>query len=75
MEKNSRHDLDLDQIMPNVELARAIFIYYNMFKWIEPLFFYQLSVIMYTDRQSHTQLDRPTDGHEYFIVVVDKPQL
>ena len=37
----SRHDLDLDQTMPNVELVRAIFKYYNMFKfqWIEPLFF------------------------------------
>ena len=29
----SRHDLDLDRIMPNVELVRAIFIYYNMFKF------------------------------------------
>ena len=31
----SRHDLDLDldQTRPNVELIRAIFIYYNMFKF------------------------------------------
>ena len=29
----SRHDLDLDQTMPNVELVRAIFKYYNMFKF------------------------------------------
>ena len=27
----SCHDLDLDRTMPNVELVRAIFIYYNMF--------------------------------------------
>ena len=29
----SRHDLDLDRTMPNVELVQAIFIYYNMFKF------------------------------------------
>ena len=29
----SRSDLDLDQIMPNVELIRALFICYNMFKF------------------------------------------
>ena len=28
-----RHDLDLDQTMPNVKLVRAIFIYYNMLKF------------------------------------------
>ena len=26
----SRHDLDLDRTMPNIELVRAIFIYYNV---------------------------------------------
>ena len=29
----SRSDLDLDRTMPNVKLVRAIFIYYNMFKF------------------------------------------
>ena len=29
----SRSDLDLNRTMPNVELLRAIFIYYNMFKF------------------------------------------
>ena len=29
----SRCDLDLDRTMHNVELIRAIFIYYNMFKF------------------------------------------
>ena len=29
----SRRDLDLDRTMPNVELVRAIFIYYSMFKF------------------------------------------
>ena len=35
MEKisKSRRDRDLDQAMPNVELGRAIFIYYSMFKF------------------------------------------
>ena len=31
--KISRRDLHLDRTMPNVELVRAIFIYYNMFKF------------------------------------------
>ena len=31
----SRCDLDLDGTMPNVELVRAIFMYYSMFKFHE----------------------------------------
>ena len=57
--------------MPNVELVRAISIYYNMFKFqvdrIEPLFF-ELSCAQ-TDRQT---THRQTDGHEYSIVAVNK---
>ena len=32
---------------------------------------------MYTDRHTHTHThtERRTDGHEYSIVAVDKPQL
>ena len=63
----SHCDLDLDQTMPNVELVRAIFIYYNMS--IEPLFF-ELSCT-----QTNRQTDRHRDKHEYSIVAVDKPQL
>ena len=52
--------------MPNVKLIRAILVYYNMFKfqvdWA--IIFW---VIVYTDRH--------TDGDEYSIVAVDKPQL
>ena len=59
----SRHDLDLDWTMPNVELVRAIFIYYNM------LNHYFLSYHV------HRQTDRHTDNDEYSIVAVDKPQL
>ena len=59
----SRSDLDLDGTMPNVELVRAIFIYYNMFssfKSIEPLFF-ELSCTQ-TDRhtRTHTHTERQT---------------
>ena len=60
----SRRDLDLDRTMPNVELVRAIFIYY--------------SIDRQTDRQTdrHTHTDRQTpDKHEYSIVAVEKPQL
>ena len=66
----SRRDLDLDRTMPNVELVRAIFIYYSKLKfhvnWT--IIFW---VIVYTDRQT----DRHTDNDEYSIVAVDKPQL
>ena len=54
----SHRDLDLDQTMPNVELVRAIFIYYSMFKfkWTEPLFF-ELSC---TQTHTHTHTDGKT---------------
>ena len=75
----SRHDLDLDRTMPNVELVE-LFSYTTIcssFKSIEPLFFELLCT------QTHTQTDRRTDrhththtdGNEYSIVAVDKPQL
>ena len=43
------------------------------FKWIESLFF-ELSCKQ-ADTQTDTQTPRHTDGHEYSIVAVDKPQL
>ena len=51
----SRRELDLDWTMPNVELVRAIFLYYicSSFKSIEPLFF-ELSCTQ-TDRLTHRQ--------------------
>ena len=71
----SHCDLDLDRTMPNVELVRAIFIYYSMFNFTsnEPLFF-ELSCTQ-TDRQTDRHQDRHTDNDEYSIVAVDKPQL
>ena len=67
----SHRDLNLDRTMPNVELVRAIFIYYRCtsFTSIEPLFFELLCT--QTDRQTDTH----TDNDEYSIVAVDKPQL
>ena len=54
-----RHDLDLDRTMPNVELVRAIFIYYNTirssFKSIEPLF---LSYRVHRQTDTHTHRRR-----------------
>ena len=51
----SHCDLDLDQTMPNVELIRAIFIYYNMFKFQVDWTIIFL-VIVYTDTQTDTQM-------------------
>ena len=72
----SSRDLDLDRTMPNVELVRAIFIYYIMFKFQVDCTIIFL-VIVYTDTHTHTETHthRNTDGHEYSIVAVDKPQL
>ena len=62
----SRCYLDLDQTMPNVELVRAIFIYYLMLKF-------------HVDKLTHTHIHTHTHTHthmgEYSIVAVDKPQL
>ena len=50
----------------------------SSFKSTEPLFF-SYHVHRYTERHIDTQSDgqtrRHTDGHEYSIVAVDKPQL
>ena len=67
-------DLDLDRIMPNVELIRFSYTTIcSSFKWIEILSF-ELSCTQ-TDTHTDTQTDRQTDIHEYSIVALDKPQL
>ena len=77
----SRRDLDLDRTMPNVELVRAIFIYYNMFEVSSGLshYFFSYRVHRQTERHTDRQTDRQThihtDKHEYSIVAVNKPQL
>ena len=43
----------------------------SSFMWIEPLCF-ELSC---TQTQTHRLTHRHTDGHEYSIVAIDKPQL
>ena len=42
---------------------------FSSFKLTDPLF------LGYTNTQTYRQLDIQADGHEYIIVVVDKPQL
>ena len=47
------------------------------FKWIEPLFF-ELSCTQtnrHTDGKTDRQIETHTDGLDYSIVAVDKPQL
>ena len=71
----SHYDLDLHRTMSNVELVRATFKYYNMFKFqVHGTIIFL--VIMYTDTHTHTDTDgktcRHTDGHEYSVVAVDK---
>ena len=74
MEKNFKSfcDLDLDRTMPNVELVRAVFICYNIFKFQVPRSII-FRVIMLTDTHTHT--DTQTHADEYSIVPVDKPHL
>ena len=47
------------------------------FKWIEPLFFLAICTQTHIHRQTDTYTARQThtDGHDYSIVAVDKPQL
>ena len=55
--KISCRDLNLDQTIPNVELIRDIFIYYNIFKFQNQLFF-ELSFL-------HTQTHTHTNTHTH----------
>ena len=66
----SHHDLDLDRTMANVELIRAILIYYNMFQVSSGLnynYFSSYRVHRQTDTKTDTQTHRHTDGDEYSI--------
>ena len=54
--------------MPNVEVVRAIFILQYV-QVLSGLNHYFLSYHV------HRETDRHTDGHEYSIVAVDKPQI
>ena len=61
--------------MPNVELVRAIFQYYNTFKFqVDWTIIFELSCTQ-THRRKDGKTERHADGPEYSIVVVDKPQL
>ena len=67
----SHHDHDLDRTMPNVELIRAIFIYYNNVQVSSGLKLYFFSYRVHRQTDRHTD----TDGHKYSIVAVDKNSL
>ena len=72
MEKNFSHSVTLTLIaqwpMSNSsELFSYILQYFQVLNGLNHYFL----VIVYTDRQTDTH----TDGHEYSIVAVDKPQL
>ena len=74
MEKMSPHDFGLDRTMANVELVRAIFIYYNIIVVYENgsdlyvqvssglnHYFFSFRVHRETDRHTEKQTDRHTD--------------
>ena len=68
--------LDLDHTTLNVELVKAISIYYNMFKFqvgwpIKVLSCTQLSYThSHTHAHAYTRTHARTDGHEYSIIAV-----
>ena len=68
-------DLDLGLIMPNIELAQAIFKYYNVFKFHVPRSI-SSGVIIQKRAHKHTKNTHtnktPTDSDEYSIVAFCK---
>ena len=56
----SLHHVYNDRTMPNVELVRAFFIYYNMFRF-QVDFTIIFLVIVFIDTQTDTQLDRQAE--------------
>ena len=64
-------------MLRNVELVPAISTHYNILKFqVDKTIIFELSCT-HTDRYTHTnnKTATHTDGHEYSIVAVDKPQL
>ena len=74
-------DLDLGPTMPNIDLVRDIFIYYNVFKFHVPgsISFRvivqkhtQGNTLKETHTQKHTHTDAHKDSNEYSIVAFCK---
>ena len=83
MEKNSKpwRDLDLIPTMPNIELVRVIFIYYNVPMFQCPMFqcFMFLDQFLssyraktHTHINTHTHMDAHKDSDKYSIVAFCK---
>ena len=68
----SRRDLDLDWTMP-MSNSSDYFHILQYFQVLSQLNLYFLSYCVH--RETDRQTDRHTDGDEYSIVAVDKPQL
>ena len=63
-------DLDLDPTKLNIELIRAIFIYYNIFQFVfQDRFLFELSC---KNTHTHTHTHTHTDSNEYPIVAFSK---
>ena len=56
----SRHNLDLSVTMPNIEIVRVIFIYYNIFK-----FHASRSISFGVIVQKYTHINTHTHKHTY----------
>ena len=65
----SRHDLDLGQTMPYIDLVQVIFIYYNVFKFHVPRTISLGAIVQeHTHTETHTHTDAHKDSDEYSIV-------
>ena len=64
---NAYRDLDLDPTKLNIELVRAIFIFYNVFQFRVPR-----SISFRVIMQKHTHTHTHTDSNEYPIVAFSK---
>ena len=64
---NAYSDLDLDPTKLNIELVRAIFLYYNVFRFRVPR---SISFLIIVQKHTHTNTHR--DSNEYPIVAFSK---
>ena len=73
---NAYSDLDLDPMKLYIELVRAIFIYYNVFRFrFLDQFLFELScknTHTHKHRRTHTHTHTHTDSNEYPIVAFSK---
>ena len=63
---NGYSDRDLDPMKLNIELVRAIFIYYDVFQFRVPRSSYRAKTHTHTHKRKHTHTHR--DSNEYPIV-------